>query len=76
LDYPFEDTADYSRWACMLLERGYEEDSICVLAGMEDEVNVFVLREWLQKAILDLRVTLLDESDALAAYARSIMEDF
>lgn len=76
LDYPFGDTADYSRWACMLIERGYDGDAICVLAGMEDEVNLFVLREWLHKAMLDLGVKPLDDADALAAHARGIMEDF
>lgn len=73
---PFEDVADYSRWACMLLENGFEGDGICALAGMEHESNLFVLQEWHRKALADLGVAPPDAQEALFAHARGLMEEF
>lgn len=73
---PFEDVADYSRWACMLLENGFEGDGICALAGMQHESNLFVLREWHKKALADLGVVPPEAQEALSAHARGLMEEF
>lgn len=73
---PFEDVADYSRWACMLLERGYDGDGICALAGMQHESNLFVLRECHKKALADLGVAPPDAHEALSAHARGQMNSF
>ena len=60
----------------MLLENGFEGDGICALAGMEDESNLFVLREWHNKALADLGVAPLEAQEALSAHARGLMEEF
>lgn len=43
---------------------------------MEDENNLFVLREWHRKALADLGLEAPTGRDALLAHARGLMEEF
>jgi len=75
-EYFFEDTADYSSWACGLLESGYDSKNICVLAGLFDENNLFELRLWHSRALGDLGFGDINPRARFLAHLRGYAEEF
>ncbi len=74
--YPFKNLIDYSRWAFGLLEAGHDGPAIRILAGLDQEGNLFVLREWHRKALKDLGRELPSEHDAFLCYLRGLAEEY
>ena len=74
--YYFEDTADYSSWACGLLEGGRDSDNIRILAGLFDEDNLFELRQWHRRVLRDLGFGEIDARGAFLAHLRGYAEEF
>jgi hypothetical protein len=74
--YYFEDTADYSSWACALLENGRDSENVCILAGLFDEENLFELRHWHRRVLRDLGFGEIDARGAFLAHLRGYAEEF
>ena len=75
-EYYFEDTTDYSSWACYLLEEGHDSANICILAGLFDEDNLFELRQWHRRAVEDLGYGDLSARELFLAHLRGYAEEF
>lgn len=75
-EYHFEDTTDYSSWACHLLEEGFDSPNICILAGLYNENNLFELRQWHRRALQDLGYSGLSERELFLAHLRGYAEEF
>jgi len=74
--YPFEDTVDYSLWACGLLESGHDTANVSVLAGLFGEENRFELAHWHRQALRDLRYNDLNDRELFLAHLRGYAEEF
>jgi hypothetical protein len=72
----FEETADYSSWACGLLEDGHDSDNIRILAGLLDEDNLFELRQWHSRVLQDLGFGEMDASGIFLAHLRGHAEEY
>jgi hypothetical protein len=75
-EYYFEDTIDYSSWACLLLEEGHDSINICILAGLFDENNRFELRQWHRRVLQDLGYSELSARERFLAHLRGYAEEF
>jgi len=75
-EYYFEDTADYSAWACRLLEDGHDTKSIRILAGLFDTTNLFELRQWHKQVLRDLGFEEIDPRGRFLAHIRGYAEEF
>lgn len=75
-EYHFEDTTDYSSWACHLLETGYDSPNICILAGLFDQDNLFELRQWHRRALRELGYSELTARELFLAHLRGYTEEF
>lgn len=75
-EYYFEDTADYSSWACSLLEDGRDTHNIRVLAGLFDEDNLFELRQWHKRVLRDLGFGEIDARGSFLAHLRGYAEEY
>ena len=74
--YYFEDPSDYSSWACGLLGEGRDSESICILAGLFDEDNLFELRHWHRRVLRDLGFGEINARGAFLAHLRGYVEEF
>jgi hypothetical protein len=64
-------------WAISLLEQGYDNPSLRILAGFvsEDYTSFFELESYLLKSLEELNIPVLGEDDAIKAYAYEILTD-
>lgn len=61
-------------WATSLLEDGYDSPSLRVLAGFVPEENsIFEVESYLLKSLDELNFPILEEADAIKAYAYEIL---
>lgn len=60
-------------WATSLLEDGYDSPSLRVLAGFVPEENYFEVESYLLKSLDELNIPILEEADAIKAYAYEIL---
>jgi hypothetical protein len=74
--YPFKDISDYSSWACGLIESGYDSENVCVVAGLFDEDNRFVVEHWHRLALRDLGYNDLNERAIFLAHLRGFAEEY
>lgn len=57
----------YIDWAIMLLEQGYDSDSICILAGLDDDDHE-VQYKYFERSIEELNIEIIRDDNELIEY--------
>ena len=77
LSFPKVSTDDFDLYVdcgISLLENGYEQDSICILAGYSKPYNFFEIRKIISDLKIDLNIPNFTEEQAIAAFSYHLVE--
>lgn len=73
--YPLEDAREYAEWATARLLAGDDSPSLRVLAGLDEEQNLFVLHDWLRRTATELQIEMHEGKDARISFIAGMAEE-